>query len=237
MNRLALDSLSFFLSQPHRCSYLPQRQAVTLFADPDAEISRQQYTILSRYGFRRSGRFIYRPRCPDCSACIPVRVPVDEFRPRRAQRRTWQRNRDVTVQRTAAGFDPEQFALYRKYIEARHPDGGMNEDDPERYLEFLTSAGIDTAFYEFRVDRALLAVAVTDHLEDALSAVYTFFDPGLQARSLGVLAILWQIELAKTLGLSWTYLGYLIQECRKMAYKDEFRPLEGFIDGEWQRLP
>lgn len=225
--------LSFYSTPVHDCSYLEDRQAITLFADPQAEIDNHIYSTLSQYGFRRSGRHIYRPACPTCSACIPVRLPTHEFRPDRSQRRVWKANQDVDVEMLPAAFREEQHALYVRYMQARHPDGGMNDPDPDKYMEFLTSPWSETRFLEFRLHKRLIAVAVIDQLEDGFSSVYTYFDPELPRRSLGTLAILWTIEFTRQQQLPWVYLGYYIEECRKMRYKSRFRPLHGFMQGHW----
>lgn len=228
-----LRQLAFFASRPHPCPYLPEREAITLFADPEAQLDNRMYGRLSEFGFRRSGQLVYRPACPDCNACIPVRIPVEGFVGRRADRRTWRRNGDLTVTAAAPAYREEHFALYRKYLQSRHPGGSMDTDDPGQYLEFLTCSWSDTVFYEFRAGQRLLAVAVTDQVPGALSAVYTFFDPEEAARSLGSYAILWQVAEARRLGLGWVYLGYWIEECRKMSYKGRIRPLQMFRHGQW----
>ena len=228
-------NLGFFLTPPHKCGYLPGRNAVTIFVDPRRHPNVRTYSALSQHGFRRSGAHVYRPQCPDCNACVPVRVPIDGFTLRRAQRRTLLANADVTLTPKAPVFQTEHYALYARYIAARHGGGSMENPEPESYIEFLTAGWADTVFYEFRANSRLLAVAVVDHLEDGLSAVYTFFDPQESQRSLGRLAILKQIELARALQLRWLYLGYWIDDCQKMSYKAEYRPLEYFRAGEWRR--
>jgi arginine-tRNA-protein transferase len=192
------------------------------------------YTLLSEHGFRRSGGHIYRPKCPSCEACVPIRVPVAEFRPRRVHRRNLRTNADVTLHPRTATFDPDHFALYERYIAARHTGGGMENPDPDTYLDFLTANWATTTFYEFRREQQLLAVAVVDELDDGLSAVYTFFDPAESRRSLGRFAVLQEIELARARGLQWLYLGYWIGECRKMAYKTEFLPHQYYLRGAWR---
>ncbi len=227
--------LSFFSTPVHRCSYLAGRDAVTVFADPRFPKSTELYSVLSRYGFRRSGTHIYRPQCPGCSACIPVRIPVREFVPRRRQRRVRNRNADLTVIERPAEFREEHFDLYRGYLAARHPGGGMDNPTPQQYTDFLIGDWCHTVFYEFRQHRRLLAVAVADRLDDGLSAVYTFFDPTTARRSLGTHAVLWEIEECWRLGLDWLYLGYWIPGCGKMSYKQDFQPSEYFVDGSWTR--
>lgn len=228
-----IRSLNFYLTPAHACSYLPHRQASSLIADLRVRIDTQTYGTLINYGFRRSGDYVYRPHCQGCDACIPVRVPVTLFRPRRAQKRIWRRNQDLDVRRVAVAYQEEHFTLYQRYISDRHNGGGMDHTSPEHYMDFIKSSDIDTALYEFRLSGQLLAVAVVDHLQDALSAVYTFFDPDHEARSLGAYAILWEIHEARRLGLNWLYLGYWIKQCPKMSYKSDYRPLEIYRNGRW----
>ncbi len=228
--------LALYLSAPHKCSYLPERQSNTLFVDPEAGMDMASYGEMLRFGFRRSGRIVYSPRCEFCSQCVSVRVPVTAFTPRRNQRRIAQRNADIAIREHPPAFDPGHFRLYQRYTRARHDDGDMADASPEEYLSFLSAPWCDTLFLEFWLEQNLVGVAVTDVTEDGLSAVYTFFDPDLSARSLGTLAILRQIELARTLGLDHLYLGYWIRDSRKMAYKINFRPIELWRAGGWKRL-
>jgi arginyl-tRNA--protein-N-Asp/Glu arginylyltransferase len=225
-----------FLSMPHPCSYLPGRVATSLFVDPRAPLNSATYASYMRLGFRRSGDLVYRPHCRDCQACIPVRLPVGAFRPSRSQRRIQARNNDLRVLARSPEYDPEHFALYLRYQKHRHAGGGMDDPDPQKYTNFLLSRHVHTVFYEMRWRSRLLGVAVVDHLPDGLSAVYTFFDPAETRRSLGSFAVLWQIERARQLGLDWVYLGYLIRECTKMSYKENFQPLEAYVDGRWSPL-
>ena len=227
--------LSFYATPVHECSYLESHEAVTVFADPEFRKDTALYSVLSRYGFRRSGQHIYRPRCPTCNACVPVRVPVREFTPRRSQRRAWQANQDLQVNPREPVFDEEHFALYRRYLESRHKGGGMDNPSRDQFMEFLASPWSETVFYEFRLGGRLLGVTVADRLEDGLSAVYTFFDPESGNRSLGVFAVLWELEQAKHQGLDWLYLGYWIGAAPKMRYKTEYQPLEFFQSGHWVR--
>ena len=223
-----------FATPEHDCSYLPGNDATTLFVDPEFPKDPGIYTLLSRNGFRRSGEHVYRPNCHNCSACIPVRVPVDRFVPRRSQRRALRDNRDIEVTAHESGFREEHFLLYSRYLGARHANGGMDNPTRRQYREFLLSSWSSTVLYEFRLDGLLVAVAATDRLTEGLSAVYTFFDPDCSARGLGTYSILWQIEECRRLGLQWLYLGYWIAESPKMLYKRDFRPQERFIDGSWR---
>lgn len=232
----ARHTIAVFHSQTMPCSYLPGRQSANLVIDPRLHITAPLYNDLLDNGFRRSGTHVYRPHCPTCDACVPVRVPVARFTPDRSQQRAWQRNRDLTHVSQPPQLTEEQYDLYVRYQLSRHPDGGMADATPEHCADFLTASGLDTRFHEFRANGRLLAVAVTDHLPRGLSAVYTFFEPALPERGLGTWSILWQIRTATALDLPWLYLGYWIAECQKMRYKARFRPLEAYHDGDWREI-
>ena len=233
--RIPPARMLLFATPAHACSYLPGNDASTLFVDPEYPKDAGVYTLLSRNGFRRSGEHVYRPNCQDCSACVPVRVPVEAFSPRRSHRRTLGINRDLRVITRDSTFCEEHFLLYDRYLGARHANGGMDNPTRKQYREFLLSSWADTLFYEFRLGAHLVAVAVADRLMDGLSSVYTFFAPEFSARGLGTYCILWQIEETRRLGLERLYLGYWIAESPKMLYKQEFLPQERFIDGRWHR--
>lgn len=232
-------ALAFHLTEEHPCAYLPGRQARTLFLDPAAPLGGDLYQELIDQGFRRSGRYVYRPACRGCRGCIPVRLPVADFTPDRSQRRNWRRNApEIALRVQPARFDPEHFALYRRYLKVRHPDGIMSgEADESGYRRFLIEPwGGTTSLIELRLSGRLVGVAVTDLIARGLSAVYTFYEPQLQARALGTFAILAQIEIAKRLNLPYLYLGYWIADSPKMAYKSRFRPTEAWDGGGWRRF-
>lgn len=234
-NHHAGQGIRCFITVPFACSYLPQNQARNLIIDPEVTLTSSLLGDLLNIGFRRSGRNLYRPACEECRSCVSLRLNPRTFTPDRSQRRTWKKNADIE-HRATAGISDEQFDLYRRYLASRHGDSSMANPTWEEYGNFLTAEGIDTRFHEFRIAQQLVAVAVTDHTPQGLSAVYTFFDPELEQRSLGSYAILWQIAHARQLKLPWVYLGYWIRECEKMSYKNRFRPSEGYINGIWQDI-
>jgi arginine-tRNA-protein transferase len=236
---LAGRHLALYLTGEHSCSYLSERRARTLFVDPTAHIDGATYQALVDQGFRRSGAHVYRPACRGCAACVPVRVPVAEFLPDRSQRRNWRRNSaELTLLDTPAVFRPSHFELYRRYLMERHPQGGMADEASEgSYRRFLVERwGGSTRFIEIRLDERLVGVAVTDVLEQGLSAVYTFFDPTLSERSPGTFAILAQIEAARRIDAPYLYLGYWLRDSTKMRYKERFRPIEAWDGHRWLRF-
>lgn len=236
LNDIPLSSLQLYLTAPYPCSYLPDLEARSQVATPSFLITSPVYSELVRHGFRRSGTFTYRPRCDSCRQCVPVRVLVKDFQATRSQRRSWKQHNELTVSLHALHDKPEYFELYRRYQEARHRDGGMDEDDPEQYRNFLLQSHVDTLLVEFREGTVLRMVSVVDVLADGLSAVYTFYDPDVAHSSYGTFNVLWQIELCRKLQLPYLYLGYWIAGSRKMAYKANFQPLQGLRDGTWQTI-
>jgi len=189
-----------------------------------------------RLGFRRSGAFTYRPYCDHCRACVPVRIPVIEFEPNRTQRKTWRRHGELTAVQRKLAFDNDHYALYLQYQRYRHPGGGMDQDSREQYQHFLLHSNVTTDLFEFRENGRLRMVSLVDRLQDGLSSVYTFYDPAPPGASYGTYNVLWQIQRCRELGLRHLYLGYWIEQSRKMAYKATFRPIEGLGVGGWRRL-
>ena len=231
-----LARLKFYATQPHTCSYLPDEQATTLFLDPSQPMDAHVYADLSEMGFRRSGDHLYRPHCQQCSACVPARIPAARFIPNRQQRRIRTRNADLSVTRARPRYTEEYFDLYRRYIEQRHADGDMYPPSRDQFTTFLVRDLPFCYFYEFRQNERLLAVAVCDLLPNGLSAVYTFYEPNEERRSLGRYAILWQIDETLRLGVEAVYLGYWIKNCKKMNYKTQYRPIELLINQRWTSL-
>ena len=236
--RQPVRDLRFFLTVPHACSYLPGKEATTLFLDPKESPGQGVYDALTLLGFRRSGLHLYRPHCEGCHACISVRIPVADFRPNRTQRRLMRRNADLTIEVVQAQFDSRHYDLYARYICTRHHDGDMFPPSHEQYRTFLSLDQPYARLLEMRLDGKLVAVSAFDELRHGLSAIYTFFDPdhNLERRSLGTQAVLALIQMASLKGLPHVYLGYWIEECRKMSYKSSFSPLERLDGRLWRRL-
>jgi arginine-tRNA-protein transferase len=228
--------MDFYQTSIHPCGYLPNRYSINIFANPNKEISTKTYSWLIDYGFRRNGSHLYRPQCPNCSACVPTRVLVNEFNPRRSQQRTLKLNQDLDMFKVNKIFKQEHFDLYMQYVQSRHDESPMGQSTRNDYEEFILGTWSDTHFLEFRLAKKLIGVAVFDVLPQGLSAVYTFYDTVLQNRGLGTLSILRLIEQAKNQQLPYLYLGYWIEECQKMNYKINYKPIEGFIDKSWKLL-
>lgn len=236
LNDIPLSALHFYLTAPYPCSYLPDLQARSQVATPSFLINTSLYSQLVLHGFRRSGSFIYRPRCDACNACVQLRVLSKQFSANRTQRRAWKQHAQLQATLHPLLDKPEYYELYQRYQRARHPDGGMDNDDYNAYQTFLLHSQIDTLLVEFRDAGVLRMVSVIDLLSDGLSSVYTFYEPDLPRAQFGVYNVLWQIELCRKLDLEYVYLGYWIKDSRKMSYKTQYQPAEGLQDGIWQAL-
>ena len=229
-----LNDLAFFLTDEHACSYLEDEKSTTLFVDPQAELDGTSYSRLSNLGFRRSGRHVYRPHCTNCQKCIPIRVPTESFVPNKSQLRCLKRNADLKLSLAKSIGDDEYYELYERYINQRHQDGEMYPASKEQYSNFLTSEWGITHYLIIRdAHDRLISVAVMDVLTNGVSAIYTFFEPSEDKRSLGVFSVLSQIRWAQHNGFPYVFLGYWIKESRKMAYKTHYKPYQLFIDNRW----
>jgi arginine-tRNA-protein transferase len=233
---IPLSALQFYLTEPYPCSYLPAREARSQVATPSGLITARNYAELVKFGFRRSGGHIYRPRCDGCQQCVAVRVEVENFAADRSQRRTWKRHQALTVSIHPLAEREGHFDLYQRYQAQRHAEGGMDQDGFEQFRNFLLHSKVDSMLVEFHEHDVLRMVSVIDKLDDGLSAVYTFFEPNLAQSSFGVFNVLWQIELCRKLNLPFLYLGYWIADSQKMSYKTNYQPLQGLQNNNWQLL-
>lgn len=228
-----MKTIPLVLTYKHECNYLDDEIAQSAFVHPSIQIDNSLYSELIELGFRRSGNDVYKPRCPACKACIPAKIPVKSFAPNRQQKRCLKKHSQTRVITKPAHFEQTHYDLYLRYQNRRHQGGIMAQTSPNDYITFLSSDWSQTQFVEFLIDNRLAGVAIIDLLDNGISAVYTFFEPDLADYSLGTYAVLWQIEQAKKLLKDFIYLGFWIENCRKMAYKNQFQPLQLFINDSW----
>jgi leucyl-tRNA---protein transferase len=231
-----LQKIQFYATTPYSCGYLPGKLAQSLIAAPHHLIDANTYSGLIQLGFRRSGKFAYRPHCENCNACVPLRIPVNEFTPSRSQKRAKKQHQDLLATIVPLSYQDEHFQLYQAYQLARHSGEGNEQDTEEQYRNFLVQSNVESIFVEYRLAGVLKMVSVVDIVRDGVSAVYTFYDASDSGCSYGTFNILWLIGWAQQLNTEYLYLGYWIAESQKMAYKKNFLPQEGLIDGEWTKI-
>jgi arginine-tRNA-protein transferase len=241
------DTPQFYLTAPSPCPYLPGQEERKVFTHLVGERARELNDLLTHGGFRRSQSIAYRPACEACRACVSVRVIAKDFRPSRNMRRIEERNSDVIGELLRPTPTSEQYSVFRAYLDARHRDGGMADMTVLDYAMMIEDSHVDTRLIEYRMRGPdsgftgrgrgrLLAMALTDVLNDGLSMVYSFFDPEVSDRSLGTLMILDHIARARKLKLPYVYLGYWVPGSRKMDYKARFLPQERLMPSGWTRV-
>jgi arginine-tRNA-protein transferase len=218
------------------CSYLPNKEERLLIVVDERLQNPNSYSLLMAEGFRRSGEQCYRPYCPNCSACQSIRVLINNFSPPKSQKRSLKRNAHFIIKQSDK-IRNYYYPLYENYINTLHQDGSMYPANVEQFESFLSSHLTTQLFIEtwcvVNGEKLLICVAVTDVLTNGLSAVYTFYHPEFKSQGLGRFSILTQINLCKQLKLPYLYLGYQIDDCQKMNYKNSYFPHERFISSEW----
>ncbi len=214
-----------------------------LFTALQGDHAQKLNDTLSKQGFRRSQNVLYRPSCAECSACLSARIRVADFQPSRTQRRILKAAAFLRRNATSPWATEEQFGLFRRYLDARHADGGMADMDVFEFAAMIEETPIRSRVVEYtrpaaagERGRPLAAVSLTDVFDDGLSMVYSFYDPTLLNLSLGTFAILDHIDIAREAGLPYVYLGYWVPGSRKMGYKAGFSALEIYKGGEWQPI-
>ena len=225
----------FYRTGPLPCPYIPGQVERNLFTEMRGPGAPALHDQLAKAGFRRSHHIAYRPSCPSCNACVPVRVDVAGYRPRRSHRRIVARNGDLVAAQLPASATREQYALFRLYQRQRHSGGEMSAMSFADYHAMVEDSSVETHVIEFRsADTRLRACCLLDRLGDGLSAVYSFYDPGETTRSLGTLMVLDLIRRARESNLQYVYLGYWIAASDKMAYKTRFNPLQALGRSGWK---
>jgi len=227
----------FYRSMPSPCPYIPGQIERKLFTRLDGGGIAELNATLTRAGFRRSHDIVYRPVCPACHACVPVRIPTDAFHANRTQKRIFKRNADLVIVERPALANEEQYHLFASYQRGRHSDGDMARMSFLDFRAMIQDGSADSRLLELRDGRnRLLGAMLVDKLSDGFSAVYSFFDPTAHRRSLGTFIILAAIELLRRQNRPFLYLGYWIARSRKMSYKSRFRPLQALGPAGWAAL-
>ncbi|WNO54829.1 arginyltransferase [Stakelama saccharophila] len=230
----------FFVTSPAPCPYLPGRQERKVFTELTGPHAGELNDALGRIGFRRSQSVAYRPSCAGCSACRSVRIVADAFTANTTQRKLLRRNADLEISACRPWATDEQFQLLRRYLDARHPGGGMATMDEGDYADMVEHSPVSSYVIEYREPSddekpgRLIGACITDQQADGLSMIYSFFDASEDARpSLGTFIILDHIMRARGAGLPYVYLGYWVKGSARMAYKTRYKPIEILGPNGW----
>lgn len=225
------------ITETFPCSYLDNKQEqLIMLIDPESNAERN-YPSLMSIGFRRSGDQVYRPHCPNCDACHSLRIKCNDFMLSKSQKRLIKKNKHFTTFKSSTTKEA-YYSLYQRYIDTIHKDGVMYPANPDQFESFIACTWGNVVFIEIYDKKKLIAVSVTDQLNDGTnktwSAFYCFYDPDYLAHSLGKYAVLQQLEFAKKEQIDFLYLGYYIENCQKMNYKNQFNPHQRFINQRWK---
>lgn len=216
------------------CPYLPEQTSRMPLSVPSGPLAPEQLDQLLEAGYRRSGRFFYRTRCPQCVACEPLRVEADKFRPSRSQRRA-QKLGDTQLQTRIAppSIDPRRLDLFNRHRRERQLSQSDTQVGVTDYRSFLGNSCAESVELSLWCKDVLIAVSIFDVGADSLSAVYCYFDPDYSWLSPGTYAILQQLAFARLQNFRWLYLGMMVAENSHLNYKIKYRPHQRLIAGQW----
>ena len=221
------------VTRVQKCAYLADQTEQRLATDMSEHP--QAHDRLAETGFRRVENWVYKPVCPNCNACKPIRVKAEQFKPSRNITRIQTVNRDLKRNLSTGRLGLDHYDMFQRYLGYRHEDGQMASMSFDEFSAMILNSPIDTTLTEYLdTEDKLMGCILVDKQRDGLSAVYSFFQPGEEKRSLGSFMIVELIERCTELGLPYVYLGYYIEQSRKMSYKARFKPYQIFSEGAWQ---
>jgi arginine-tRNA-protein transferase len=223
----------YFADTPAECPYGLNRLAIY----HQAGFGSLSPALLEEFldaGYRRNGNTIYGMRCPDCTACVPIRLSLETFRPSRNMRRVRERNQDLDISVGPLEVTPEKLQMLDLFLNSRYPGRASTAQD--YYNGFFFNSLAPTMEISFRLSGRLVGISIVDLAERSLSAVYFYFDPAFEKRSLGTFNILFLAEFAGRERFDYLYLGYWIEAVAAMAYKSRFRAHSLLINNEWLQV-
>jgi len=219
--------------EPEPCPYREGQQARMPLRWQFQRLDGEAFDRSLEAGDRRVGRMLYRAECPACTACEPIRIPVDAFRPSRSQKRVWKRNQDLTIETGPATFSEEKLALYNRHKAERGLARNETVMTRRGYEGWFVHSCARTVEMRYRVDGRLIAVGILDVGRRDTSSVYFYFDPDEGRRSLGVFSVMVEVAWLRSQGGRFHYLGLYVEDCRHLVYKAQYAPHERRFDGRW----
>lgn len=218
------------------CIYRPGQVARCPARVPLQRLSPEQLDMLLDEGDQRVGGTVFRPECPFCTACEPVRVDIRAFAPSRSQRRVQKRNEDIRVEIANPQLSRRRVAMWNRHRAARGLMTESSRRDPIGYQEWLVDSCAVTREVRYWLDDRMVAVSVLDFGRESANSAYCYYDPRYADRSLGVYSVLWEMEHCRSLGMRWYYLGLWVADCSALRYKTNYLPHERLVRGRWVRF-
>ena len=216
------------------CPYLEGERQRTPLRYQFVDIKPQDLDNSLAGGDRRVGRMIYRTDCPTCRACEPIRIPTQEFRASKSQRRILRKNEDVRVLMAPASFAPEKLALFNRHKLERGLSSNERAYTRSGYERWLIESCVDTREFRYMLGDKLIGVSILDFGKEDVSSVYFYFDPDHDDRSLGTFSALFEIQWMRSQGMRHYYLGLYVGECAHLNYKSRYYPHHRLINGDWR---
>ena len=220
------------------CPYRDNTMARMPLRLPLGDVSGDETDQMLRDGYRRSGNYVYRTQCPQCTECHPTRVDVHALPLTKSMKRVLKRgDSDLTCQVGQPLADDQRTRLFNRHRVARELGNPLDEVDVDSYRSFLVDSCFDTREISLFHTGKLIAVSIFDVGTTSISAVYTHFDPDYGRYSLGTYAVLKQIQWAKQHGRRHVYLGMYVAENRHLNYKARYTPQQRLVAGRWSDFP
>ena len=208
------------------CPYLEGEEEVLHYYHID-ECPIEYNQALIEMGYRRFGKYYFRPICPNCNACKSIKIDIERFEWTKSKRRVLRKAKDITVKIQKCSLDERYIELYKKYHLYKQQKSGWEYQSIDLmqynigFVEGGYEYGYEVLYY---YNKQLIAVDLIDILPMGISSIYFYYDPSFSKYSLGKLSLYYQIIMAKERNLRWIYLGYYVKECPSLAYKGEFTP-------------
>jgi arginine-tRNA-protein transferase len=187
-------------------------------------LSKSDLGYLLDKGWRHFSSFFFRPDCPSCQACEPVKIDAFQLKPSASQQRVLKKNADVEFCTVPLRYKDEYYRLWEHHSRVRF---GTSQSPQDFERSFFTPVG-EGFLTEYRLKGRLAGLGFCDLSDRGISSIYFVFHQDFASRSLGTFSVLRECQLARELNLPWYYLGYWIRQNPTMAYKGHFRPRQIF---------
>ncbi|MCJ8314425.1 MAG: hypothetical protein HRU38_20120 [Saccharospirillaceae bacterium] len=223
-------------TEQHDCPYIQQQAKETFFLAK--EVDSNELDHLFNLGWRRFAYYYFKPACENCRQCTPIRVPINDFKASKSQRRTLNKaNKQPEVFNVVfadKNYHPDIYAIYKSH-NTRFEQAC---DSEQSFIDAHYNDTCPSMQSEYYLGNKLIAVGFMDISDNSISSSYFIYNTDYEYLNLGTLSVLKEIEYAKKLGMTFYHLGYWIKDNKSMAYKNKFHPHElmDWKTGDWQLI-
>jgi len=222
------------LSDVDNCPYIDGNEAQYLYFFAE-DLDEKEWEYFLAQGFRKFGQYFFKPQCPSCNKCQPIRVLAKEFKASKSQRRVLNKNKNTQMSTHSLLFHQDIYDLYVSHSQAKFDTQKYPIPTKEEFIQSHFTRTTPALMTQYKVDNHLVAVGFLDVSHMGLSSVYFIYHPDYSHLSLGTFGALKEIELAQEMDKSFYYLGFFIEENKSMNYKSQFSPYEILGNGHWNQ--